>query len=174
MQRAEVHWTKKQRLGTRISPDLDWKQRKQATTITSRDSSQSTTAMASTTRLPGAIHFSIYRSSSSPAIRRRVWFPTTRRLASPAIISNSVLPSPAILSPTSGQQVRYASHAQQGTANSAKDGPGKRLGAKKIQGMSVCIECCNSLFGWSGHQSIPSYHQSLLCHTPVQQETKSA
>lgn len=31
--------------------------------------------------------------------------------------------------------VRHASHAQQGAVNKAKDGPGKRLGAKKSGGM---------------------------------------
>jgi large subunit ribosomal protein L27 len=30
--------------------------------------------------------------------------------------------------------VRHASHAQQGAVNKAKDGPGKRLGAKKSGG----------------------------------------
>lgn len=30
--------------------------------------------------------------------------------------------------------VRHASHAQQGAVNKAKDGPGKRLGAKKTGG----------------------------------------
>lgn len=33
--------------------------------------------------------------------------------------------------------VRHASHAQQGAVNKAKDGPGKRLGAKKSGGM-IC------------------------------------
>ena len=32
--------------------------------------------------------------------------------------------------------VRHASHAQQGAVNKAKDGPGKRLGAKKSGGLS--------------------------------------
>jgi large subunit ribosomal protein L27 len=32
--------------------------------------------------------------------------------------------------------VRHASHAQQGAVNKAKDGPGKRLGAKRSGGMS--------------------------------------
>jgi len=34
--------------------------------------------------------------------------------------------------------VRYASHAQQGAVNKAKDGPGKRLGAKKSGGEINC------------------------------------
>ena len=32
--------------------------------------------------------------------------------------------------------VRHASHAEQGAVNKAKDGPGKRLGAKKSGGRS--------------------------------------
>jgi len=40
----------------------------------------------------------------------------------------------AIRSPALGF-VRHASHAQQGAVNKAKDGPGKRLGAKKSGGL---------------------------------------
>ena len=35
--------------------------------------------------------------------------------------------------------VRHASHAQQGAVNKAKDGPGKRLGAKKSGGESCSL-----------------------------------
>jgi hypothetical protein len=35
--------------------------------------------------------------------------------------------------------VRHASHAQQGAVNKAKDGPGKRLGAKKSGGESYSL-----------------------------------
>jgi hypothetical protein len=35
--------------------------------------------------------------------------------------------------------VRYASHKAQGAVNKAKDGPGKRLGAKKSGGMDVLV-----------------------------------
>jgi large subunit ribosomal protein L27 len=38
--------------------------------------------------------------------------------------------------PTSFVSVRYASHKAQGAVNKAKDGPGKRLGAKKSGGLS--------------------------------------
>jgi large subunit ribosomal protein L27 len=34
--------------------------------------------------------------------------------------------------------IRHASHKAQGAVNKAKDGPGKRLGAKKSGGTSVC------------------------------------
>lgn len=37
--------------------------------------------------------------------------------------------------PASLNFVRYASHKAQGAVNKAKDGPGKRLGAKKSGGM---------------------------------------
>lgn len=35
--------------------------------------------------------------------------------------------------------VRYASHKAQGAVNKAKDGPGKRLGAKKSGGMIFTV-----------------------------------
>jgi large subunit ribosomal protein L27 len=38
--------------------------------------------------------------------------------------------------------VRHASHAQQGAVNKAKDGPGKRLGAKKSGGNFECLFLC--------------------------------
>lgn len=46
--------------------------------------------------------------------------------------------------------LRFASHKAQGAVNKAKDGPGKRLGAKKSGGMStlrwcrLIEECCGS------------------------------
>jgi large subunit ribosomal protein L27 len=35
--------------------------------------------------------------------------------------------------------VRHATHKAQGAVNKAKDGPGKRLGAKKTGGLSICL-----------------------------------
>ena len=51
--------------------------------------------------------------------------------------------------------VRHASHAQQGAVNKAKDGPGKRLGAKKSGGLSTAHICRN----------IPSSEQALMIST---------
>jgi hypothetical protein len=51
--------------------------------------------------------------------------------------------------------VRHASHAQQGAVNKAKDGPGKRLGAKKSGGLSIAYICRN----------IPSSEQALMIST---------
>lgn len=35
--------------------------------------------------------------------------------------------------------VRHSTHKAQGAVNKAKDGPGKRLGAKKTGGWSICL-----------------------------------
>jgi large subunit ribosomal protein L27 len=43
----------------------------------------------------------------------------------------------AKVGPASLTFVRHASHAQQGAVNKAKDGPGKRLGAKRSGGMEL-------------------------------------
>jgi hypothetical protein len=45
------------------------------------------------------------------------------------------LSTPALANSTTSIGVRHASHKAQGAANSAKDGAGKRLGAKKSGGM---------------------------------------
>ncbi|TGZ84582.1 ribosomal protein L27 [Ascodesmis nigricans] len=52
-----------------------------------------------------------------------------------AVRPNSLLLSRR--SPALHQQIREATHAASGRANKAKDGPGKRLGAKKTQGEKV-------------------------------------
>ncbi|KAH0363899.1 hypothetical protein KCU89_g18998, partial [Aureobasidium melanogenum] len=58
-------------------------------------------------------------TGSSPAIATIETALSALRLSSPAITSSTSI------------AVRYASHKAQGAANSAKDGAGKRLGAKK-------------------------------------------
>lgn len=74
--------------------------------------------------------------------------PSLRTILSPAARSGSnttpqisLLDAFAALNVCSGRQplrpsgVRYATHKAQGAVNKAKDGPGKRLGAKRSGGM---------------------------------------
>ncbi|KAF8541349.1 ribosomal L27 protein-domain-containing protein [Trichophaea hybrida] len=75
--------------------------------------------------------FGTLRGAAVPAAKR-----------SPLLCSfaanNSALPAFKHCSPIlSTIQTRHASHATSGRANKAKDGPGKRLGAKKTQGEKV-------------------------------------
>jgi hypothetical protein len=62
-------------------------------------------------------------TGSSPAITTIETALSTLRLSSPAFANTTTI------------AVRHASHKAQGAANSAKDGAGKRLGAKKSGGM---------------------------------------
>jgi len=61
-------------------------------------------------------------TGSSPAITTIETALSALRLSTPAVNTSSIA-------------VRHASHKAQGAANSAKDGAGKRLGAKKSGGM---------------------------------------
>ena len=63
-------------------------------------------------------------TGSSPSITTIETALSALRLSSPAVTNTSIA-------------VRYASHKAQGAANSAKDGAGKRLGAKKSGGTDM-------------------------------------
>jgi large subunit ribosomal protein L27 len=52
-----------------------------------------------------------------------------------AFAALAIRPAASSVGPASLTFVRHASHAQQGAVNKGKDGPGKRLGAKKSGGM---------------------------------------
>ncbi len=61
--------------------------------------------------------------------------PSSTAAAATAFANNaSHLPAKFIPVSSSHVNVRYATHQAQGRANGAKDGPGKRLGAKKSGG----------------------------------------
>lgn len=57
--------------------------------------------------------------------------------------------------PASLNFVRNASHKAQGAVNKAKDGPGKRLGAKKSGGMHI------SSIGCQAHDADPKAERSI-------------
>lgn len=59
--------------------------------------------------------------------------PSTRVLDAIRSANGSSTPSAAV-APSSLSFVRHSAHQAQGRANGAKDGPGKRLGAKKSGG----------------------------------------
>jgi hypothetical protein len=57
--------------------------------------------------------------------------------------------------------VRHASHAQQGAVNKAKDGPGKRLGAKRSGGISFLP---HPIPDYESKQMLMRFMDRTICH----------
>jgi large subunit ribosomal protein L27 len=74
-------------------------------------------------RILAPVRASLHASSALVA-------PSQHVLSALRAANGSATPSPTLILPLA----RHASHQSQGRANGAKDGPGKRLGAKKSGG----------------------------------------